>query len=93
MNTLKLKFSCLIAPTKLQSVMRAFHHPFLVGNYQMYSDVFARSIMWMVYYLSILNSVRDIGIVVVTLVVFKVYSSFWIEVKNGRKICSKALLR
>ena len=42
MKPLKLKFSCLIAPAKFQSAMGAFHHPNLVGNYQIsYSNIFA----------------------------------------------------
>ena len=72
MKNLKLKkFSCLIASAKFQSTMWAFHHPTLVGNYKtLYSDVFALSIQWMVYYLSVLRSVWTMRVVAVALVAF-----------------------
>ena len=66
MKTLKLNFLCLIALAKFQSAMGAFHHPTLVDNYQtLYSHVFALSILWMVYYLSVLYSVWDMRVAAV----------------------------
>ena len=55
---IKIKILCLIAPAKFQSAMGVFHHPTSQGNYQiLYSNIFALSILWMVYYLSVLSSV------------------------------------
>ena len=47
----KFKFSCLIASTKFQTTMGAFHNLNLVSKYLiLHSNVFALSILWMVYY-------------------------------------------
>ena len=62
----KIKFSCLIASAKFQSAMEAFVHPTFLDNYQiLYSDVFVLSILWMIYYLSILRSALSIRVVAV----------------------------
>ena len=65
-ESIKIKFSCLIAAAKFQSAMGAFVHPTFLDNYQiLYSDVFALSIVWMIYYLSILRSALGIRVVAV----------------------------
>ena len=46
MNILKLKFSRFVVSAKFQGVMRVFHHPNLLRNYQtFYSNLFALSIL------------------------------------------------
>ena len=79
MKKLKLQFSCLIASAKFQSVMGALRHPTLVDKYQaFYSNIFASSILFMVYYLSVLCSVWGMRVVGVTQVVFEVYSRLFL---------------
>ena len=73
-KTLKLIFLCLTASPKFHSAIVAFHHPTLVGNYQaLHSDVFALSILWIVYHLPVLLSVWGMRFIAVTWVVFEVY--------------------